>query len=242
MTNSKTVVITGATRGIGRAIAEKFAKNNYNVVGIYENSVENAENIEKNYPSIKMYQCDITNYSKVLSLVEQIILEYKKIDVVVNNAGISKYQMFCDYNEEDYNKVFDVNVKGTFNVTNAFLKNMTQQKNGAIINISSMWGQVGASMEVLYSSSKGAIIAFTKALAKEMGLSGIRVNCVSAGVIKTDMLKDFTKEDLENLCEETPLNCIGKPEDIANSVYFLASEDASFITGQVVSVNGGFVV
>lgn len=239
---SKTVVVTGGTRGIGRAICEKFAKNGYNVVCFYQNSSESAKQLEELYQNIKTYQCDVSKSSKVQEIAQKVILEYKKVDVLVNNAGISKYHMFTDATEQDFDEIFDVNVKGTFNVTNAFIKNMVSNQNGVVINISSMWGQVGASMEVLYSSTKGAIIAFTKALAKEMGLSNIRVTCVAPGVINTEMLGDFTEQDLDNLRDETPLNRIGLPEDIANSVYFLATDEANFITGQILPVNGGFVI
>lgn len=239
---SKTVVVTGGTRGIGRAICEKFAKNGYNVACIYEKSEKDAYELQSGFENVKTYKCDISKYEQVIQISKQIICDFQSIDVIVNNAGISKYQLFSSATKQDFEQVFDVNVKGTFNVTHAFIKEMISKQSGVIINISSMWGQVGASMEVLYSSSKGAIIAFTKALAKEMGLSNIRVNCVSAGVIKTDMLEDFDDETLEVLKDETPLNRLGTPEDIANTVYYLSTDEASFITGQVISVNGGYIV
>lgn len=242
MKTSKTVVVTGGTRGIGYAICEKFAQNGYNVACIYQKSQEKALEMEKTLKNTKAYQCDISNFDEVQNLAKKIISDFGDIDVLVNNAGVSTCQLFSDATEQDFDLIYNVNVKGTFNVTNAFIKNMISNQNGSIINISSMWGQVGASMEVLYSSTKGAIIAFTKALAKEIGLSKIRVNCVTPGVILTDMMSEFDDETLQDLTEETPLGRIGKPEDIANSVYFLASEDASFITGQVMSVNGGFII
>lgn len=238
----KTVIITGGTRGIGKAIAQKFAENDFNVIILYKNSMETAKNLEKSYPNIKTFRCDVSN-SKNVTLVANIILEeYTNIDILINNAGISHYGLINDTTEEDWDKIFNINVKGTYNVTNAFLKNMISNHSGNIINISSMWGQVGASFEVLYSSSKGAINAFTKALAKEVGLSGVRVNAVCPGVIKTDMISDIDDDTLSHLKEETPLNRIGEVSDVAETVYFLASEQSSFITGQIIGVNGGFVI
>lgn len=242
MKKSKTVVITGGSRGIGRGICEKFAENDYNVVCIYKNSDEKALELKKMYQNIEIYKCDISNFNQVYKLAEDIILKYKKIDILVNNAGISKYQLFSDATEQDFDEILNVNVKGTLNITNILIKNMISNQSGVIINISSMWGQVGASMEVLYSASKGAIISFTKALAKEVGLSNIRVNCVSPGVVKTDMLDDFSEDDISFLKSETPLGEIGKTRDIAEMVYFLSSDSASFITGQNFAVNGGFVI
>ena len=239
---SKNVVITGGTRGIGRSIAIKYAENGYNVICIYKSSTADALELESSFDNIKCFQCDISNFSLVQDVAKEILQQYKKIDIIINNAGISRYGLFSDTKEQDYNEIFDVNVKGTFNITNAFIKNMLSNQNGVIINISSMWGEVGASLEVLYSSTKGAIIAFTKAMAKEMGLSHIRVNCVTPGVINTDMINDLDPQTIECLKEETPLNRLGTPLDVANCVYFLTSDQASFITGQIIGVNGGFVI
>ena len=238
----KNVVVTGATRGIGRAISEKYAQKGYNVIGIYQKSDHKAQELENIYANIKCYKCDISNYTQVIEMSKQVISQYKNIDIIVNNAGISRYSLFSETVESDYDEIFDVNVKGAFNITNAFIKNMIANKSGSIINIASMWGDVGSSMEVLYSSTKGAIIAFTKSLAKEMGLSNIRVNCINPGVIQTDMLNEIDQQTINYLKEETPLNRLGTPEDIANTVYFLSSQEASFITGQIIGVNGGFII
>lgn len=235
----KTVLITGGTRGIGRAILDKFLENDFNIICIYKNSHNIAKKLQEN-EKIRCFSCDISNNNDVLELSKK--LSDTKIDIIINNASISSYGLFTDTTQSDFDDIFNTNVRGTFNITHAFIKPMISRKDGVIVNISSMWGEVGASLEVLYSASKGAIIAFTKALAKEMGLSNIRVNCVSPGVILTDMLDDFSKENLDTLKEETPLNRLGTPNDIAETVYFLASDNASFITGQTISVNGGFVI
>ena len=238
----KTVVVTGGTRGIGRAVSEKFLQNGYNVCIIYKSSDKLAIELDEKYQKLSIYKCDIANSFQVKETCEKILNEHKNIDILVNNAGISAYSLFTDTTDDNFEEIFDINVKGTYSVTRNLIKNMINNKSGVIINISSMWGQVGASLEVLYSSTKGAINAFTKALAKEVGLSGIRVNCVCPGVIKTDMLDDVDQQTIDYLKEETPLNRIGTPEDIANTVYFLGSDQASFITGQIISVNGGYVI
>ena len=164
------------------------------------------------------------------------IKNYGKIDVLVNNAGISQIKPFADITEEDWDNIMNVNLKGVYNCTKGVIDNMIHNKQGKIINISSMWGEVGGSCEVHYSASKAGIIGFTKALAKEMGLSNIQVNCVSPGIIDTEMNSMHNLEELKN---DVPLNKIGTPEDIAETVYFLASDAANYITGQVISVNGG---
>lgn len=238
----KNILITGATRGIGFAVLEKFAKADYNVICLYKNSDEIATQLEQKYLNVTCYKCDISNFEIVNDIASEIIAVFGQIDIIVNNASISKYGLFSETTEQDFCEIFDTNVNGTYNVTHAFCKNMVANHSGNIINISSMWGQIGASMEVLYSSTKGAIIAFTKALAKELGLSNIRVNCIAPGIIKTDMIGQFDAETLDNLAEETPLNRLGTPQDVADLVWFLASDESSFITGQVFGVNGGFVV
>lgn len=246
MLNSKTAVITGASRGIGRAIALSFAKNGYNIAAVYNKS-EEAANILKNEieafgGSVKLYKADVAVSDEVKKAVEQILTDFSTTDVLVNNAGIAHFGLVTDVSEDEYDRIMDVNMKGTFLFTKGILPNMIHNKNGVIINISSMWGQVGASCEAVYSASKAAVIGYTKALAKEVGPSGIRVNCISPGVIDTDMMADFDEQTKVELCEETPITRLGTAEDIANAVEFLASEKASFITGQVISVNGGFVV
>ena len=164
------------------------------------------------------------------------------IDILINNAGIAQQKVFLDISERDWERIFDVNVKGVYNCIKEVLPDMLKKKEGKIINISSIWGISGASCEVHYSASKAAVIGLTKALAKELGPSKIKVNCVSPGVIKTDMISDFSYEDIEMLKYNTPLGEIGKPEDIAKIVYFLTSDDSNFITGQIISPNGGFII
>ena len=246
MLNSKTAVITGASRGIGRAIALSFAKNGYNIAAVYNKS-EEAANILKNEiealgGSIRLYKADVAVSNEVEKALEQILDDFSVIDVLINNAGIAHFGLVTDVTEEQYDRIMDVNMKGTFLFTKGVLPNMIHNKNGVIINISSMWGQVGASCEAVYSASKAAVIGYTKALAKEVGISGIRVNCISPGVIDTDMMAEFDEADKAELCDQTPINRIGTADDIANAAVFLASEKASFITGQVIAVNGGFVI
>lgn len=237
----KNVLITGASRGIGKEIAEEFSKNGYRVFLNYNNSKEDAEIIGKKTGAIPV-KADITKIEEVENMADFIHKNYGKIDVLVNNAGISQIKMFCDITEQDWKSMFDVNINGMFLVTKAFLDDMISKKKGKIINISSMWGIIGGSCEVHYSASKAAVIGFTKSLAKEMGLSGINVNCVSPGVIDTDMNKHLSVEEMEELKNETPLNRIGKTSDVAKTVLFLASEGADFITGQVINVDGGIVI
>ena len=162
--------------------------------------------------------------------------------MLVNNAGVALQKLFVDVNENEYNEIFDTNVKGTINCSQSALKYMINQKSGSIVNISSMWGISGASCEVHYSASKAAIIGLTKALAKEMGLSGIRVNCVAPGMIDTKMNASFSQDVFDQIKEETPLNKIGRPEDVAKAVLYFAGDDSSFVTGQVLCVDGGYVL
>lgn len=246
MLNGKTAVITGASKGIGRAIAISLAKNGYNIAAVYNNSQSAAEvlknEIEAFGGSIRLYKADVAVSNEVEKALEQILDDFSVIDVLINNAGIAHFGLVTDVTEEQYDRIMDVNMKGTFLFTKGVLPNMIHNKNGVIINISSMWGQVGASCEAVYSASKAAVIGYTKALAKEVGISGIRVNCISPGVIDTDMMAEFDEADKAELCDQTPINRIGTADDIANAAVFLASEKASFITGQVIAVNGGFVI
>lgn len=180
--------------------------------------------------------------NEVASMVKQAEYAFGKIDVLVNNAGIAQQKLFQDITDEDWNNMLSVNLTGVFNCCRAVLPNMLREKNGAIVNVSSIWGITGASMEVHYSAAKAGIIGLTKALAKEVGPSGIRVNCVAPGVVETNMNRDITLETMSRLTEETPLGRIGSPFEIAETIYFLANDGASFITGQVISPNGGIVI
>lgn len=241
MKKLENVLITGGSRGIGKACVYEFVKNGYRVFLNYNKSEKEALNICKETGAIPL-KADVSNSDDVKKAAEFINKNYGGISVLINNAGISQIKLFSDISEEDWDKMFDINIKGMFLMTKAFIGNMINEKYGKIINISSMWGEVGGSCEVHYSASKSAVIGFTKALAKEVGLSGINVNCISPGVIDTDMNGELSKEDFKALCEETPLNRIGNPEEIAKTAVFLASESASFITGQIIGINGGLII
>lgn len=242
----ETVLITGASRGIGRETARLFALNGYRVVINYNKSEAKAFKLRDELTTLGcdcLTVCaDVSNREQVSDMVMQIINKYKRIDVLVNNAGIAQQKLFTDITMDDWNRMFDVSVKGMFNCCQEVLPYMIHVKKGRIINISSIWGMVGASCEVHYSAAKAAVIGLTKALAKEVGLSGITVNCVAPGVIDTQMNSMLDEKTIEELKEETPLGVLGKAEDIANSILFLASDKAKFITGQVLSPNGGFVI
>ncbi|QJA08452.1 SDR family oxidoreductase [Romboutsia sp. CE17] len=244
--NKKTVLITGASRGIGRAIARLFAINNYNVVINYNKSEHEAkelyEELSEKGCSVRIFKADVSDISEANSLVNYCIGQFEKIDVLINNAGISKNNLFTDISYEEWHEVMNVNLNSVFYVTKKALQYMIPEMNGKIINISSIWGIAGGSYEVHYSASKAAIIGMTKALAKELGPSNINVNCIAPGVIKTDMLNNINEDTIDMLRDETPLMRLGTPEDIARCALFLASEGGDFITGQVISPNGGFVI
>ena len=235
------ILVTGGSRGIGAAIAKKFAEQGDTVYITYCKSKEAAQALEQQYgihPIFADFREDFGALKAGKAIAEQI----GTIDTLVNNAAISVVDVFQCVSEEDCTDLYRVNLFGTVDMTRAILPTMLQQHTGNIINITSVWGQTGASCEVDYSVTKGGIIAFTKALAKEVALSGIRVNAVSPGVIDTEMNAHLSEEDRQELAEETPLQRIGKPEEVADAVLFLASERAAFITGQVLPVNGGFFI
>ncbi len=242
----KIAVVTGGSKGIGAEIVTHFATNGYTVCYTYNNSLNQAEILTEKIIKLgfnaKHYKCNINNSNEVDNFINSVINEYKTIDVLINNAGISHEGLFTDTTETDWNNLIETNIKGILRTTNKILPLMIKNHTGKIINISSMWGQVGASCEVLYSMTKSAVIGFTKALAKEVGPSCINVNCICPGVIKTDMLDCYTKEDLKCLEDETPLCRLGTPNDIAKTALFLASKNSNFITGQIIGVNGGFVI
>ncbi len=242
----KTAVVTGASRGIGKATAKKLCENGYAVALIYKNSAEKVNEVKAellgNGFVAECYRADVSDSVQVNAVFEKIENELGTVSVLVNNAGISSQSVFTDITDKMWQEMIGTNLTGVFNCCRAALPNMIKNHTGVIINIASMWGEVGASCEVHYSAAKAGVIGLTKALAKEVGVSGIRVNAVSPGVIRTDMLNAFSENDLEELKNETPLMRLGTPEDIANAVEFLVSDRASFITGQVLSVNGGFVI
>ena len=243
---SKTVLITGASRGIGRACAVQFAREGHRVIINYKSSRAAAEAQVQELKQAGFYACaycaDVADAAQVQDMFSWIAAEYGGVDILVNNAGIARTKMFSDTEETDWDAVFDTNVKGMYRCTKLALPYMIHKKSGSIVNISSIWGICGASCEVAYSASKAAVIGFTKALAQEVGPSGIRVNCVAPGVIDTDMNGALGQEDIAALEEQTPLGRLGTVGEVAAAVRFLGGEQAGFITGQVLSPNGGFLI
>ena len=229
-----TVLITGGSRGIGRAAVEAFCSRGDRVCFLYEKEHTAARDVE-NRTGATGVQCDVADGAAVRRAAERI----GAVDILVCNAGICRTGLMQDLAESDWDRLFDVNVKGIYNCVNAFLPGFLQKQAGAIVTVSSMWGQVGASCEVAYSATKGAVIAMTKALAQELGPSNIRVNCVAPGVIMTDMCANVAPETMDELASQASLGRNGTPEDIANAILYLA--DAPFVTGQVLGVNGGLI-
>ncbi len=242
----KTVLITGGARGIGRATSRLFAQNGYNVIINYLNSGPEAgdlaASLEKQGTKVLAFQADVSDRREVEAMVKAGLLNYGSIDVLVNNAGIAQQKLFTDISEEEWDRMLDVHVKGIFNCCQCVVPHMVNKKAGKIINISSIWGITGASCEVHYSTAKAAVIGFTKALARELGPSNIQVNCVAPGIIATDMNAGLDESARESLLLETPLLRFGTPADIAYAIFYLASDKADFLTGQVISPNGGFVI
>ncbi len=242
----KTVLITGASRGIGRSIAIKFAKEGYNVIINYEKNDEAARKtkakVESYGSSCLLVKTDVSNELNVKQMISDAIVYFGNIDVVINNAGIAYRKLFHEASTEEWKRIFDVNVHGIYNVCKYIVPRMIEKKQGVVVNISSIWGMVGGAMETHYSATKGAIIAFSKALAKELAPSNIRVNVVAPGAVDTDMLSDLTNKEKDMLGEAIPLGKIGEPDEIAKLVYYLSTDDSKYITGQVISPNGGMVI
>lgn len=241
---NKIAIVTGASRGIGREIAKLLARNNIKVIANYNHSekeaIELKKELEKENIIIDIVKADVTKREEVKKLVQFTLEKYHKIDILINNAGISEYKIFTDETDEDWNRIINTNLYSAFIMSQEVIPNMIHYKNGCIINISSIWGMVGASLEVLYSISKAGINGMTKALAKELGPSNIRVNAIAPGNIDTDMIANLSKDELNELKEETPLGRIGKTEDIAKCVKWLVEDN--FTTGQIISVNGGWII
>lgn len=242
----KTAVVTGAAGGIGSAVCRRLARDGFKTAVCCRTSIEKAQKlafeINEEGGCAEVFQFDIKNSEAVTLAISRIEKEFGEIGLLVNNAGIANQSLFTDITDEIWKEMIDTNLTGAFYCSRAALPFMIRRKAGKIINIASIWGETGGSCEVHYSAAKAGIIGLTKALAKETGLSGITVNCVSPGVILTDMTSHFDRGVLDALKEETPLNRIGTPEDVAGAVSFLASSDADFITGQDIAVNGGMFI
>jgi len=237
----KTVLITGGSRGIGRAMVETFSREGYKVAFTYKNSENEAKSLAESTGSFAI-RADSAVEADVLFAVDTARGFLGDIDCLINNAGISSFSLFTDLTLADWENCLRVNLTGAFLYSKAVIPSMVSRKKGTIINISSVWGLVGSSCEVHYSTAKAALIGMTKALAKELGPSGIRVNAIAPGVIATDMNFMLSEEAIAELTEETPLMKIGSPEDVANAALFLASDKAGFITGEVMNISGGFVI
>ncbi len=241
--NGKTALVSGGSRGIGAAIAQAFWAKGYRVAILYHSNRDAAQaTLAQMSDDCLALQCDVADAAACAQAFSTIEAAFGGVDVLVNNAGIAQQKLFTDITAGDWAQMMGVHLDGMFHLCQLALPSMIQKKQGCILNISSMWGQVGASCEVHYSAAKAGMIGFTKALAKEEGPSGVTVNCICPGVIETDMMAGFTAQDKAELAEETPLARLGTPEDIAPLACFLASEEARFITGQVFGVNGGLVV
>ncbi len=239
---NKRVLITGGSRGIGKALVRRFYHAGWQVAFCYQNSDQKANELLEECPHALAIKADVSDETSVTQLFKQITDTFGGLDALVCNAGIALPQMLLtDTSLADYQRVMDVNMKGVFLCCREATKSMVRQHQGAIVNISSVWGQTGGSCEAVYSASKGAVIAFSKALAKELGPSNIRVNCVCPGVIDTDMNAHLSAEDKAALADETPLMRLGTPEEIASAVLFLCSDEASFINGQVLGIDGGLI-
>lgn len=231
------VVVTGGTRGIGESICREFINNGDIVILNYRNSYEQAIKLKNELgDKVFLVKADVGNMQEVQIMMEFCISKFGKIDVLVNNAGISQIKPFADISEDDWDEMIRVNLKGVYNCSKCVVDSMIHNKAGKIINISSIWGEVGASCEVHYSAAKAGVIGFTKALAKELALSNIQVNCITPGIIDTEMNAQFDKEELK---KEVPSERLGTGKDVAKAVLFLASNEAIYITGQVLGVNGG---
>lgn len=237
----KTVLITGGSRGIGRSMVEAFANAGYAVAFTYKNSENEAKSLAESIGALAIC-ADSAVEADVNSAVRQTIDKIGKIDCLINNSGVSSFSLFTDLTLDDWNNTLAVNLTGAFLYSRAVAKDMISRKSGRIINITSMWGIVGSSCEVHYSASKAGLIGMTKALAKELGPSGITVNAIAPGLIETDMNKSLSEDDIAEVIDATPVMKIGIPADVAKAALFLASDEASFITGDVINVSGGYVM
>ncbi|MBQ0083445.1 MAG: 3-oxoacyl-ACP reductase FabG [Clostridiales bacterium] len=246
MNDKKTVVVTGASKGIGADIAMFFAEKGYNVVIGYNNSAESAlllqNSLMENGYSVMAHKVNVSNMLEVELLMKEAIYHFGTVDILVNNAGVSYQGLLTETHEKDWDNLMNVNLKGVYNCCKAVLPEMIKNKSGKIINISSVWGISGASCEAAYSASKAGVIGLTKALAKEVGPSGITVNCIAPGMIDTKMNDHLSEEDKKAFTDSLPISRIGTTTEIAETVFFLASDAANYITGQTIAVDGGLTI
>lgn len=247
MNDNKVALITGGSRGIGEKIAERFAQAGYNLIINYVSNIENVEELEAKIKGnanieILFIQSDVTSFESCENMVNEAIKKFGHIDVLVNNAGITKDTLLMRMKEEDFDKVINVNLKGTYNVTKNVIPYMMKQKYGKIINISSVVGVSGNAGQANYAASKAGIIGFTKSVAKELASRNILANCVAPGFIKTDMTDVLSDSVKESINSQIPLKKMGTAEEVANAVYFLGNEKNTYITGQVLNVDGGMLM
>ena len=240
----KVIIITGASRGIGRELAKELAEEGKKVIANYNKSEEAANNLKeelkKKNIEIDIVQADVSKREDAKRLAQFALKKYGRIDALINNAGIAEYKLFTDETDEDWQKIMNTNLYSAFAMSQEVIPNMIHNKKGCIINMSSAWGVVGGSLEVIYSVSKAGLDGLTKALAKELGPSNIRVNSIAPGMINTKMNDKFNKEEIEEIKEEIPLEKIGEPSDIAKCVKWLIED--TYTTGQVISINGGWII
>ncbi|MBQ6163676.1 MAG: SDR family oxidoreductase [Clostridia bacterium] len=237
----KTAVVTGAAGGIGSAVVRKLCSDGFRVYACCNKSIEKALHLGAELLSCEVVRFDLTKPEQISQALEKIEKEAGGVDLLVNNAGIAQQKLFTDISDEDWNAMIACDLSSVFHCCRAALPGMIRRKYGRIVNISSMWGQVGGSCEVHYSAAKAGVIGLTKALAKETALSGVTVNCVAPGVIDTPMMSSFSEADIAGICEEIPMGRLGTGAEVAAAVSFFASDGASYITGQVLGVNGGLV-
>lgn len=240
----KVAIVTGASRGIGKEIAKMLANEGIQVIANYNKSEEKAKKLKKDLEEqgkkIDIYKADVSQEEECIKLVKYVLDKYKKIDILINNAGIDQYKLITEVTKQNWENMINTNLYSAFCMCQQVLPNMIHNKDGRIINISSIWGIVGASQEIVYSITKAGLDALTKSLAKEVGPCNIKVNSIAPGLIDTDMNKDLTEDEVKDVIEQTPLERIGKPQDIAKCVKWLIEDD--FTTGQIISINGGWII